>query len=236
MPARSHLPESDFVRFARLAEILSFRWVITGGNAQQLEEIYQDAAQLIHSSRGERTDEAESLIRTALPSDEAFRIAFERESLGYQYVAAYALRRIENYLDGAEKTIKPSNDVHVEHIMPRTSTDFWRERVPDDIAYEEAVQRWGNLTLLLARLNTSVSNGTWPVKTHGNGAHAGYSDSKVVLTNQLTALPDWTYESIAVRARWLAEVALRVWTVSPPTGPLPSLVACMEDPGLLAGP
>lgn len=234
MPARLYLPESDFVRFARLAEILSFRWVVTGGNAQQLEEVYQDAAQLLHSSKGARAQEAEQLVRTSFPSDDAFRSAFEREALGYEYVAAYALRKIENYLDGAEKTIKPAQDVHVEHIMPKTATDFWRERVPEDVAYEEAVSRWGNLTLLLARLNSSISNGDWSAKRFGNGANAGYGDSKVVLTSGLIGLEDWRYESIAIRAKWLAELAVRVWATEPAQGRLPSVQDAILDPTVLA--
>ena len=234
MPARLYLPESDFVRFARLAEILSFRWVVTGGNAQQLEEVYQDAAQLLYSSKGARAQEAEQLVRTSFPSDDAFRSAFEREALGYEYVAAYALRKIENYLDGAEKTIKPAQDVHVEHIMPKTATDFWRERVPEDVAYEEAVSRWGNLTLLLARLNSSISNGDWSAKRFGNGANAGYGDSKVVLTNDLTGLEDWRYESVAIRAKWLAELAVRVWATEPAQGHVPSLQIAILDPTILA--
>ena len=67
MPARRYLPESDFVKFARLVEILSFRWVITGGNAQEFEEIYQDAAQLLHASRGEKRDEAENSDPNVIP-------------------------------------------------------------------------------------------------------------------------------------------------------------------------
>ena len=155
--------------------------------------------------------DAENLIRTAAPSDVAFRDEFEKASLGYEYVAAYALRKIENFLDDAEKTIGQPVDVQVEHIMPKTPTPFWQLRVPDDLAYEEAVKRWGNLTLLLGRANASISNGDWTAKRQGIDGHHGYNLSKVVMTQDLIDLPEWTYNSIDVRARWLALVATRVW-------------------------
>ena len=99
-----------------------------------------------------------------MPSDDRFRKAFTDQALGYAYVAAYALRKIELAIAPGEKTIKPSQQVHVEHIMPKSGTDCWKRRNNSEKAYEEVVQKWGNLTLLLKKLNESVSNGEWETK------------------------------------------------------------------------
>ena len=112
--------------------------------------------------------------------------------------------------------------------MPKTSTDFWLERVPDDIAYEEAVRRWGNLTLLLARLNSSISNGDWDAKRTGNATNKGYSDSAVLLTRQLVDLSEWNYASIAARSSWLAIAATLVWTTDAPPVTLQPLASFVE--------
>ena len=51
LPARRWAASSrEFERFARVAEILAFRWVVTGGNAQVLETIFQEAATMIKKS------------------------------------------------------------------------------------------------------------------------------------------------------------------------------------------
>ena len=212
LPARQVLPLERFLRFARIAEVLSFRWVVTHGNAQELESLYQEAASMLHMSQGAQVDASEALLLDRLPSDASFRDAFSRQALGYTYVAAYALRKIELALAPGEKTIKPNAEVHVEHIMPRASTAFWRDRIDDGDDYHDRVRRWGNLTLLLKNLNQSVSNGDWQTKRYGNGVHPGYDASDVVLTRELLALSDWTWRHIDNRSAWLAEVAVRTWS------------------------
>ena len=97
-----------------------------------------------------------------------------------------------------------SSEVHVEHILPKTSTDFWEARIGNDEAYEEVASRWGNLTLLLGKLNSSIGNAAWTKK------RAAYEQSSVHLTSDLAQFDDWNYRTIDTRARWLALVAARV--------------------------
>ena len=223
LPALAFLDLKRFVVFARVTEILSFRWVITGGNAQVLETIYQQAAAKLQASRGEAVDEAQALLVDRLPADDVFESAFAAYTGGYLYVAAYALRRIENAWAPSEKAIKSAASVHVEHIMPRTATLYWTQRETDDSAYEEVVERWGNLTLLDHKLNAAVSNGNWQTKKRGTEKHPGYEASRIELTRDLLDFDDWTSQDIDVRGRWLARVAARVWSLEPDLKGIPKL-------------
>lgn len=224
-----------FSRFARVAECLSFRWVVTGGNAQVLESIYQEAAAKIKASDGTLIDEAEADLEAKFPNDEAFRDGFIGQELGYQYQAAYALRKIEGALfPFAAKVFKGEGKVHLEHIMPQKETDFWAERMAPDAAYEDEVQRWGNLTLLLGVSNSAISNGDWATKSEGTGQVPGYKLAGGELTKDLATLADWTSTDIDLRSKWLAVLAPRVWSVKGDVTGLPMAYAEVKaSPALL---
>jgi hypothetical protein len=240
MPARKFETKARFVQFAKVAEILSFRWMVIGGNAQELESIYQEAASTIYASEGAEIDAAEEYLISKFPSDDRFRDAFADESLGYPYVAAYALRKIEAAIAPGEKAVRSPSQVHVEHIMPKRVTPFWKGRIKSDEAYEEVVQRWGNLTLLLKKLNESISNGDWDTKRYGKPAAAegksalpGYNGSDIRMTKDLVSLSDWSSADIDLRAKWLALVATPVWSLSPDFTGIPSFLDVYADPSFL---
>jgi hypothetical protein len=239
MPARAYLTKTRFVQFAKVAEILSFRWTVVGGNAQVLESIYQEAANTIYSSEGAEIEAAEESLKSKIPSDDRFREGFAEQALGYQYVAAYALRKIELAIEPGEKTIKPSQQVHVEHIMPKAGKTEWKSKIERDEVYEEVVQSWGNLTLLLSKLNESIGNGGWDTKrfgkpaANGKAALPGYKGSEIRLTKDLIPLPDWTSDNIKLRSKWLAELAVHVWTLTPNLTGVPTLAEALADPTLL---
>jgi hypothetical protein len=235
LPAKRWVEDGPFLELARLAETLSFRWSVTGRNAQQLESIYQEAAAVLAAGEGS-TDTvltARDLLAAKIPSDASFFEEFRKQSLGVQYVAAYALRRIVDEHEPGERAIRSASEVHIEHIMPKTVSDFWRERA-GDAPYDELVQRWGNLTLLLDKLNISISNGDWDVKRFGKEKLLGYSASKIALTKDLVEVADWSASLIDLRARWLAAIAIRIWAW--PSGKateVPSFSIVASDPDAL---
>jgi hypothetical protein len=220
--------DGRFIRFARLVESMAFRWIVVGNNAQDLENTFQKTAAILSKSEGAQYDEAISTLEGGMPSADDFRQKFRAERLGKGSVASYMLRRIENFLVPSEKSIKPRTEVHVEHIMPVTSTSFWLERVPDPENYDDVIVRWGNLTLLKSELNSAIQNSDWDTKRE-----QGYGDSKIQLTQELLALEDWHSESIDIRQQWLALAASYVWSPEAARGQMvkiPSYAAVREDP------
>jgi hypothetical protein len=237
LPARRWLDEQTFIQFARLTERLAFRWTTVGGNAQQLESLFQRAAHILFESQGTQVAAARDLLAdpAVMPSDTAFKEAVAVGSPGKTpSLGAYVLRKVERATAPGDIYIPPPAVVHVEHIMPKGATPFWRARLGNHLEYGEVVQRWGNLTLLLAELNQSIKNGDWNVKKHGAQGHAGYDASAVRLTTDLLPLPDWNEDLISLRTKWIAIWASRIWSDDPDnTDDLPAFAETIDHPEVL---
>jgi len=105
-------------------------------------------------------------------------------------------------------------EFHIEHVMPQGWEHRWpapskgtpRER-------SERVQRLGNLTLLTAKLNSSVSNSPWAGE---KGKRLALHQHDVLLLNrEVDAIggEDWNDESIERRTAELIDRVLKIWPV-----------------------
>jgi hypothetical protein len=56
------------------------------------------------------------------------------------------------------------------------------------------------------------------------------------MTQDLVTLDDWTTSDIELRARWLAEVAVQVWSIKPDLTAVPSYLEVVANPSLLEPP
>ncbi len=216
VPARRYLSERDFLNYARLAEVLTFRYSsVVGLGTNELERKYHDAAKLLLESRGTRLEESRAVLLAAMPSAEQFILAFERLTMGRQYLLRYTLRNIEQALNpGVEKEIKTSDLVHIEHVMPQKLSAGWHNALgPDTVRHQELVNRWGNLTLFFAGLNIPASNKSFEDKK------VYYAESQVELTKTLCGYEAWGPAQIEDRQRWLAGIAERIWWVEAPAQP-----------------
>jgi uncharacterized protein with ParB-like and HNH nuclease domain len=205
LPALHHLDGPDFARVCRMAEVLSFRWVVCGLNAQELESHYAKTAQLLDSSQGDALDQVLAHLRSVMPGSDAFQEGFRQVRMGVKYVTRYVLASIERAMNPVGE-LKPSDEVHIEHILPRTVTEFWENRVPEDEDYGDVAQRWGNLTLLHQAPNQQISNGPFEAK------RALYAKSDLRITREVATLDDWNHEAIDMRQRWLAAIADQLWS------------------------
>ena len=204
LPALHYLDPQAFVRICRMAEILSFRWVVCGLNAQELESTYAKAAKIVDQSQGSDVDEVLALMHSVLPPSEQFKEGFRQARMGVKYVTRYVLASIERALNPAGE-LKPSDEVHIEHIMPQAKTEYWEQKVEDEEGYRDLVARWGNLTLLHQSPNQEISNGPYDVKRDL------YRASDLRITRQLAELDEWDEDAIDMRQRWLAVVADQLW-------------------------
>lgn len=206
---RFGMPEEEFVRFARLAETLTFRYSTIGGkDSKELERAYHRAAKALWDSEGRDIAAARKILIEAIPGSEEFIAAFRRQVMGRKYVVDYVLRKIEASLDTEEKTTLGTSVVHIEHILPQSLSEDWKvvlgDRVDEHAAY---VNRWGNLTLLGGRKNVKASNALFAKK------RVIYAESAIKLTNGLAARESWDLETIDERQVELAKVADGVWPV-----------------------
>lgn len=113
------------------------------------------------------------------------------------------LERLEN--QAAHREPVPSDKLTVEHVMPQTLTDAWREHLGDDAdaAYEQLLHTLGNLTL--TGYNVPLSNNSFAEK------QAILADSHIELNKYFQGIARWDRDAINARAEQLAEVALDVW-------------------------
>jgi hypothetical protein len=222
LPARQFLSESDFLDFARLAEIVTYRYSsVAGLGTNDIERKYHEAAKLLHDSRGERLRDARALLIGAMPDSEQFQAAFSRMTLGRQYLLKYTLQKLEEARPKSlgvekEKELKTTGLVHIEHIMPQKLSQSWLESLgPEAARHDELLNRWGNLTLLYWDLNLPASNNSFEVKKEY------YAQSDVELTKDLCDVRAWGPDEILERQRNLGAAADALWAVPnlglPPT-------------------
>lgn len=167
---------------------------------------------------------------SAWPTDEAFATAWMNRP-AYEDLNNAKLTHILARLNGTyltSKTEQPTieSELTIEHIMPRSWIENWPlpngargmtwqelfDAAPDDPravatrARDRAIHTFGNLTIRTQALNSSASNGEWPVKKP-----ALLEVSLLPLNQQLYGYASWDEEAISRRGRELLERALRIW-------------------------
>ena len=151
-------------KVCRAAEVLSFRWLITGKNAQDLENIWREAAiKLLDSSKDDQKvlDEGLAHLKQNLPADQEFRTELAGRSLKSSRFVRYILRKIENSrIDNQVWVLAGPDKLDVEHIAPKTPDDShdWRRVMAGESSYRNIIYRLGNQTLLTKSLNRSAKN------------------------------------------------------------------------------
>lgn len=108
--------------------------------------------------------------------------------------------------------------LQIEHIMPQSWQEHWP--LPEDGVTAEgrswSVDGIGNLTLVSARLNPSLSNGPWNGVVDACKRSGLEQHSKLELNRRLLAEhPDWDDDRIQVRARDLFKEAKTIWPPAP---------------------
>jgi hypothetical protein len=143
-----------------------------------------------------------------------------------------ALRLILERLEIALRSKKTENmdipaGLQIEHVLPQKWAARWPlhgKLIPDDVvqmpfrardelaglndairARNGILQTLGNLTLLNKHLNPAASNAAFEVKV------VEYKNSVLRLNRHFDATSAWDEKSIAMRGRYLGELACKVW-------------------------
>lgn len=208
LAASAILENDDLVKFARLCEILTFRYsTICSKDSKELERFYHNAAKVLIDKGVAGLAEARSILEAVLPNSEEFVISFKNQSMGRQYIVNYIFRGIENHLESEEKKVRDTKKVHIEHIMPQTLSNDWVEYLGDLAEqYENYVNRWGNLTLLGGKKNIKASNKPFSEK------RVIYGNSQIAMTRELVKYEQWSLEHIDARQLELAKLADEIWS------------------------
>jgi hypothetical protein len=207
--------------------VLAFRWVIAGGNAQKLEDLFQkwgtdfkasgDVNQLIQAL----TDEAASINPESVT-----RYLSEDGDEGF--IGKAVLHCINRARTPGANAIQLDSELHLEHIAPQTENDEWKAAVFSGNAelysgYESAISEIGNLTLLDFKINMSLKQKGFDKKK------IRYGDSVIKLTNDLLFLNKWSEVEIQDRTQYIIESFAIAFSVAPATERVKSFEAWLAD-------
>ena len=119
------------------------------------------------------------------------------------------LGQMEEQRYPGEKTILGGSRVWLEHILPRNpeKNSPWLEVFPTERERRHQVNRLGNCTLLLARINEQARNRSF------NQKRVYYATSEIQLTRQLVQWQSWGQASIDERSELLCSIAEELWPV-----------------------
>lgn len=218
--------DDEFLLAIKSVEKIAFRWAICGGNAQQLETKFQNYAHQLLPSNIDNLKQVCTRLIMDSPSDEALSAAFITGSSRDTRMQAYVMRSLCYGITGSDITTS-RYEVSVEHIAPQNplpeSASEWCERVApaetvgDGPTYDDYVYRWGNITILEKKLNSSVGQNVWNVKREGKpgsetiSKFRGYRFSNIEVTKHLLNTQSWTAALIDRRSEWIASQALIYW-------------------------
>lgn len=139
------------------------------------------------------------------PSDEKFVAAFEKFPFyqgGYAWEMLAGIERSRGHREG--DNLKKSE---VEHVMPQTLTDEWREMLGEnaDIIYDKWLHLPGNLAL--TKYNQVLQNHSYETKV------GTYRDSHYVITKEIarTYPHHWGVEQMRERGSQMAAEAVQIW-------------------------
>lgn len=218
--------DDDLLLAIKSVEKIAFRWAICGWNAQQLETKFQNYAHELLPGDAENLKQVCLKLILDSPSDEIFSAALTSGTSRDARMQAYVMRSLCFGITGSDVTTS-RYEVSVEHIAPQNplpeTADQWYEQVApkesldESPTYEDYVYRWGNITILEKKLNSSVGQNLWKVKRDGKpGSDAnlkfkGYKVSNIEVTKHLLNIDNWTAQLIQKRSEWIASQALIYW-------------------------
>ena len=108
------------------------------------------------------------------------------------------LMRLEAAMPGGH-LLEMTDDVTVEHVLPKSGGAWWNERFPDSGMRNDAANLLGNLVLVTFGQNTIADTKPYPDKrkvffnTHGAPIFA--------LTRDIVGIEEWTLQAIEERQR-----------------------------------
>jgi len=195
----------NFTRLLKLVCVMSFRYtVVSSLNPNELETLYNRVAIAITNSETTNPKQVFDSLRSVYVSDEKFLQDFYLLSISTKGQKKKLVRYILCKLEADASHIDVNEDsFSIEHILPESPTDGWRQNFSDS-QVEEMTYRIGNLIPLEPNLNRQIGNELYSLK------RTIYQQSVYVLTQNVVA-EEWTPDTLSTRQRYLAQRAAHIW-------------------------
>ena len=199
----------EFVAILKIIENFIIRRFICNISTNALNKIFPPLYSQIKSrSSGSFVEGLKIVLQTkGYPKDLAFRSSLITAKLygvgDHKTKAKLILEALEEAYQ--HKEIVPFSTLTIEHLMPQTLTQYWKNQLGEDIetTHELLLHTIGNLTL--TAYNPELSNSTWEKKKEI------LKVSHLELNRSFIDKPSWRREDIEQRSSYLADIALTVW-------------------------
>jgi uncharacterized protein with ParB-like and HNH nuclease domain len=195
--------KDDRAELIRHIMILSYRWMITGGNAQMLENFFQAQANDLREDSEPSQIIAALMQKTPEVEDSTIKKYFIADG-DTSFISRALLHYIDRITSTGSNGVTLDGTIHLEHVSPKTETPEWRialfgkdSEVSAD--YESKVSEIGNLTLLDERLNIKAKQKSF------NEKQVFYNRSLMIIARDLVGLSIWDESIIDQRTDWLCE-------------------------------
>lgn len=198
------LSEKDISLILQSIENLVFRnFSICKISANKFEKIFASIAVEISTKKLLKASNICTEINKHIVDDDQFIESFKRfkGTSRAKNIIRYILITIANKFQNETNIVQDFSKVHIEHIMPE-NIEKWNISKEDHEAY---LWRLGNLTLLAAKINRTISNKPFSEKKEM------YKKSDIHITKSLGDYEDWGIEQIQQRQEELAQAALTIW-------------------------
>jgi len=206
----------------KTCETLTVRWILTGGNAQELEDIFQNTCKKYRESGGDFA-QVRAVMVEKIPIDQKCKVQFDLDITKSSLIRAVLFRINSIFGDQVGLLSLDTKKMHIEHIAPATATSHWMAQLfpenPNDHAaeYSVLVEQWGNKTLLEKPINESIGQKPFHEKCEGveNSNFGGYKNSLLQISRDLDECDSWNIAVIKKRSLWIAECFLNIWNLNP---------------------
>jgi len=211
---KERISPADRDQTIRLLYILCFRWVMSGGNAQKLEDFFQKLSTNLRE--GSSIDDIQDELSSAavIEFDVKGYLQAEGDS---GFVGKAILHSINAALAPGANEVVLNSSLHLEHIAPQTETDGWvNDLFVGDASmadqYGGMICEIGNLTLLDFKLNMKAKQQAFEHKKEK------YKISTMFITDDLENIDRWTYKEIQARTQWVTDMFELIFNVEPADG------------------
>lgn len=135
---------------------------------------------------------------------------YEVAPSSYRTALMYIIARLEMTYDKEKTDIgKLLDSSSIEHIMPQTLNNVWKNDLGGGEKAYEIHETWldrlANLTLLPKSVNSSVSNKSFEAKC------SYYEDSDLALNQEIAKHASWKTRQFNDRTKLLVDLALKTW-------------------------
>lgn len=202
---------ADFIGLLRAGSIITFRYAVIGGYANnQLEHTYSSVAKGIASGEIQNLTGALNGLKQVYISDEVFKSMFSDRSFNTTQsraakMAKHILFKIENHISAI--ALDPNSErYNLEHVLPENPRNPWDDF--DSQSFEDYVDRLGNISVMESSVNRDLGDRSYAEKMKG------YGNSAISLTSEIPAqYGKWSRGAIEKRQAWMATQAAALWRI-----------------------